>query len=188
MQCHRYAPRTLFLPRSERLWLGLPQRERGQPRHGTRARDTVERAGCRVLRLFAHSWPNRFRVADTLSWPRVPTSDAGSSGRRVEHLIDRRRCGIGIAPERRRHPTSHRIRIAGRVIATREQQSTDRCHSVRRGLQTRMGMGHAESSFHCLPSAARTWIGQMLLRSHWFTRHVVLDRWFLNNQQTALSL
>lgn len=55
-------------------------------------------------------------------------------------------------------------------------------------LQARMGMGHAESSTHWLPASARTWLGQMLLRNHWFTRHVVLDRWFLNTNQPALSL
>ena len=55
-------------------------------------------------------------------------------------------------------------------------------------LQARLGMGHAESSSHWLPSTARTWLGQLLLRNHWFTRHVVLDRWFLDTQQPVLSL
>lgn len=55
-------------------------------------------------------------------------------------------------------------------------------------LQARMRLGHADSSSHWLPSAVRTWFGQMLLRNHWFTRHVVLDRWFLDIKQPALSL
>lgn len=55
-------------------------------------------------------------------------------------------------------------------------------------LQARLGMVRAGSSAHWLPSAARIWLGQLLLRNHWFTRHVVLDRWFLDTQQPALSL
>ncbi len=54
-------------------------------------------------------------------------------------------------------------------------------------LQARMGMGHSTTLSHWLPSAARIWLGQMLLRTHWFTRHVVLDRWFLDSQQPVLS-
>ncbi len=55
-------------------------------------------------------------------------------------------------------------------------------------LQARLGMERAETLSHWLPSAARIWLGQMLLRNHWFTRHVVLDRWFLDTKQSALSL
>ena len=55
-------------------------------------------------------------------------------------------------------------------------------------LQARMGMGHVESSSRWLPTAARNWLGQMLLRTRWFTRHVVLDRWFLDTRQPMLSL
>lgn len=55
-------------------------------------------------------------------------------------------------------------------------------------LQSRMGMGGAGASPQWLPSAARTWIGQRLLSNRWFTRHVVLDRWFLDAKQPVLSL
>ncbi len=55
-------------------------------------------------------------------------------------------------------------------------------------LQARMRMGHAETSSRWLPSAAQIWLGQKLLRTQWFTRHVVLDRWFLDTKQSALSL
>lgn len=55
-------------------------------------------------------------------------------------------------------------------------------------LQARLGLGHVDSSSHWLPPAARIWLGQLLLRNRWFTRHVVLDRWFLDTQLSALSL
>ena len=55
-------------------------------------------------------------------------------------------------------------------------------------LQARMGMTHTAAWPHCLPSAARALLGRLLLRNHWFTRHIVLDRWFLDTQQTVLSL
>lgn len=55
-------------------------------------------------------------------------------------------------------------------------------------LQARMRMGHVEASSRWLPLAAQIWLGKCLLRTHWFTRHVVLNRWFLDTQQAALSL
>lgn len=58
----------------------------------------------------------------------------------------------------------------------------------RERLQARMGMNHAKTLPDCLPPTARVLLGRLLLRNHWFTRHVVLDRWFLNTQQPALSL
>ncbi len=53
-------------------------------------------------------------------------------------------------------------------------------------LQARLNMGHVAAPSHWLPSAARIWLGQLLLRTRWFTRHVVLDRWFLDSQKPAL--
>ncbi len=37
------------------------------------------------------------------------------------------------------------------------------------------------------PSFARTFLGTILLDNKWFTRHVVLDRWFLHGHQPALE-
>lgn len=55
-------------------------------------------------------------------------------------------------------------------------------------LQARLRMGYAEASSHWLPPSAQIWLGQKLLRTQWFTRHVVLDRWFLDIKQSVLSL
>jgi flavin-dependent dehydrogenase len=36
------------------------------------------------------------------------------------------------------------------------------------------------------PGRARLWIGNRLLRTRWFTRHVLIDRWFLHSTTPAL--
>lgn len=52
------------------------------------------------------------------------------------------------------------------------------------GLMTRFGNGG--SSGGSGPAFLRNFIAGKLLDSKWFTRHVVLDRWFLHNHQQAL--
>jgi len=37
-----------------------------------------------------------------------------------------------------------------------------------------------------LPLAVRQFLGNRLLSSHWFARHIVMDRWFLHRQQAPL--
>lgn len=39
-----------------------------------------------------------------------------------------------------------------------------------------------------LSTSVRNYLGTRLLRKRWFTRHVVLDRWFLHSRQTALHV
>ena len=54
----------------------------------------------------------------------------------------------------------------------------------RQRLQVRLGTaGHAEDR---LPAGLQRYLGGKLLASAWFTRHVVLDRWFLHAGQGAL--
>jgi len=52
-------------------------------------------------------------------------------------------------------------------------------------LQIRLGP--ARSAEDRLPAGLQRFIGGKLLSSVWFTRHVVLNRWFLHNQQRALG-
>ena len=54
-------------------------------------------------------------------------------------------------------------------------------------LQMRMGLPRENGLIPWLPSVARSWLGRKLLGTSWFTRHVVLDRWFLDVNQPALS-
>ena len=52
-------------------------------------------------------------------------------------------------------------------------------------LVERFGASKASSSI--VPSFIRNYFGGILLDNRWFTRHVVLDRWFLHAQQKAES-
>lgn len=52
-------------------------------------------------------------------------------------------------------------------------------------LIERFGASKASSSI--VPSFIRNYFGGILLDNRWFTRHVVLDRWFLHAQQKAES-
>ena len=75
---------------------------------------------------------------------------------------------------------------ASALLESTDPKSIANQYSTR--LQARLDMGHVVAPSHWLPTAARTWLGRMLLRNRWFTRHVVLDRWFLDTKQPVLSL
>jgi flavin-dependent dehydrogenase len=47
--------------------------------------------------------------------------------------------------------------------------------------------GSAESSAGTKPSSLRKFLAGILLGNRWFTRHVVLDRWFLHTHQPAIQ-
>ena len=56
-------------------------------------------------------------------------------------------------------------------------------------LKSRMGSAHTSDGLtRWLPTPLRATLGRALLKTRWFTRHVLLDRWFLNVRQQALSL
>lgn len=51
----------------------------------------------------------------------------------------------------------------------------------------RFGPRHTQAMSEHLPEGLKRMIASRLLGSSWFTRHVVLDRWFLHQQQGALG-
>ena len=57
-----------------------------------------------------------------------------------------------------------------------------------RAIAARFGTPRSGSITDRLPSAFLQFAGARLLVSRWFTRHVVLDRWFLHSQTPALAL
>lgn len=61
-----------------------------------------------------------------------------------------------------------------------------RLSSYRRRLAAHFGNG-GPSAAERLPAGLRSFLAQRLLSSRWFTRHVVLDRWFLRRGQGALQ-
>ena len=54
-------------------------------------------------------------------------------------------------------------------------------------LSDRFGSPSAYRRRSWLPAAWRSAVGRMFLATHWFTRHVVIDRWFLNSNQPSLK-
>lgn len=78
--------------------------------------------------------------------------------------------------------------LAAQVISDSDADRTSAAAHYTTRLQARMGNETGDTLARWLPSSARAWLGRMLLGTSWFTRHVVLDRWFLDVKQPALSL
>jgi menaquinone-9 beta-reductase len=53
-------------------------------------------------------------------------------------------------------------------------------------LQARLGPAKPAENMQWAGQGLQCFIGSKLLSSAWFTRHVVLDRWFLHARQGAL--
>ena len=73
---------------------------------------------------------------------------------------------------------------AATIIEARQDYSAQRLRAYQRRLAPRFGTAAAKGG---KDSSLRTWLGRSLLGSAWFTRHIVLDRWFLHRQQAALT-
>lgn len=54
-------------------------------------------------------------------------------------------------------------------------------------MEERFGKRQATSFTDHLPEGLKRALGGKLLTSHWFARHVVIDRWFLHTEQPVLS-
>ncbi len=76
---------------------------------------------------------------------------------------------------------------AATVLAAAGDYSVDRLAGYRDSLSRRFGAASAASPSP-VATAARTYLGARLLRTPWFTRHVVLDRWFLHSHQSPMLL
>lgn len=73
---------------------------------------------------------------------------------------------------------------AATLVEADRDYRKQRLAPYRQRLQTRLGTaGPAEGR---LPPGLQRYLGGKLLSSAWFTRHVVLDRWFLHAGQAAL--
>lgn len=74
------------------------------------------------------------------------------------------------------------VLAADTIIEAAGDYSVARLASYERRLKGRLGPGEAPAP----RSALRAALGRRLLRSAWFTRRIVLDRWFLHTQQPPL--
>jgi len=81
--------------------------------------------------------------------------------------------------------------LAAKTILDAEgNYSRARMETYRALLQSRFGESGndwATSIARHLPSRAISFLGRLVLASRWFSRHVVLDRWFLHRNEPALK-
>lgn len=78
--------------------------------------------------------------------------------------------------------------IAGKLIPALTDYSTSSLQPYVAAIAERFGQRSADrKSGWDLPEWAKTRIAARLMRSHWFTRHVVTNRWFLHTEVPALK-
>jgi len=73
---------------------------------------------------------------------------------------------------------------ANTIIEANEDYRRQQLQPYANRLSTRFGV--AAASDNAEPSSLRKFLAGLLLGNRWFTRHVVLDRWFLHTHQAAL--
>jgi len=89
------------------------------------------------------------------------------------------RSGEGIRPA-----VESGLIAAATIMKTNGDYSRERLLPYARALKLRFG--NENTSGNVAPAFLRNMFAGRLLNSEWFTRHVVLDRWFLHNHQEAL--
>ncbi|OGA19890.1 MAG: geranylgeranyl reductase [Betaproteobacteria bacterium RIFCSPLOWO2_02_FULL_63_19] len=72
---------------------------------------------------------------------------------------------------------------AATIVEAEQDYRLQRLSRYEQRLQTRLGRTRRANR---LPAGLQRYVGGLLLSSAWFTKHVVLDRWFLHAQQGAL--
>ena len=74
------------------------------------------------------------------------------------------------------------------ILSTRGRYSTSDLHPYAERLTARLGSPRSAGIAERLPAAWLRFAASRLLTSRWFSRRVVLDRWFLHAGESALSL
>jgi menaquinone-9 beta-reductase len=77
------------------------------------------------------------------------------------------------------------LMAAATILAAGGNYSNGQLLPYTNRLVTRFGA--APSAGVVGPGLLRNFFAGMLLGNRWFTRHVVLDRWFLHNHQAAMQ-
>ncbi|MEW5755338.1 MAG: NAD(P)/FAD-dependent oxidoreductase [Pseudomonadota bacterium] len=78
--------------------------------------------------------------------------------------------------------------MAARLIALlRGDYSVDALRAYEYALQKRFGQRSHKGIDSWVPMSLKRMIGEKLLHTAWFTRHVVLDRWFFHHEKPALN-
>ena len=74
------------------------------------------------------------------------------------------------------------------VREARGDYSRAKLDKLREGLLSRFGRPQTQGFGAKLPAAWSAWLGGQLLRTRWFTRRVVLERWFLHRHVPTLRV
>jgi flavin-dependent dehydrogenase len=76
---------------------------------------------------------------------------------------------------------------AATVLAAAGRYGREALEPYGRALTARFGPRPPSDPFRLLPAALRDWIGGRVLASRFWSRRLVVDRWFLHRQQPALA-
>ncbi len=77
------------------------------------------------------------------------------------------------------------LMAAAAILAAREDYGSAQLLPYASRVEERFGPAAATKG--AVPAFMRGFLGGWLMESKWFTRHVVLDRWFLHSRQAALQ-
>lgn len=77
------------------------------------------------------------------------------------------------------------LMAAAAILAAREDYSSDQLLPYANRLDEHFGPAAAPNG--AMPEFLRNFLAEALLSNKWFTRHVVLDRWFLHARQPAMQ-
>lgn len=72
------------------------------------------------------------------------------------------------------------------VVAAAGNYKKEQLHLYPELLRKRFGNGNSGDLLHMLPERFKIKIARHLMASKWFSRHIVLDRWFLHSHQGPL--
>jgi len=79
------------------------------------------------------------------------------------------------------------ILAAETILSCNGSYSAARLADYEAKIRQRFGRPRHRSAFAWLPNRWMAALGARLLATHWFSRHVVLDRWFLHTHQPTLT-
>ena len=78
--------------------------------------------------------------------------------------------------------------LAARAILSARGHGADDLAPYGRAVEERFGRRDSKTFSALLPPSLSAFLGRRLLATHWSTRHVVLDRWFLHSERRALRV